>query len=95
MKKVILVLVIVVMFSTPCLGQVQPGDLFSVDGTLWSVCQIGFKLCGFEFTSIMDCDTTLGFYQERHMVTSQVLTLIWEWSVLHGIFFLGTWEGYF
>ena len=76
MKKVILVLVIVVMFSTPCLGQVQPGDLFSVDGTLWSVCQIGFKLCGFEFTSIMDCDTTLGFYQERHMVTSQVLTLI-------------------
>ena len=41
MKKAIL-LVIMVMVAAPCLAEVEPDGFFSVDGTLWGVCNIEF-----------------------------------------------------
>lgn len=40
MKKLIAVLFVVSMVSTPCLAQVEPDSNFSIDGTLWSTGQI-------------------------------------------------------
>ena len=43
MKKTILVLLMAVMIATPCFAQeVEPEGLFSVDGTLWIWCEVGF-----------------------------------------------------
>ena len=65
MKKTILLVLMAVILATPCFAQeVEPEGIFSVDGTLWSLCYIEFGLAGFEFTSSMDC-TSVGYYQDK------------------------------
>ena len=49
MKRTILVVLIAVMFATPCLAQeIEPEGMFSIEGTRWdNNCQIGFGIvCG-------------------------------------------------
>ena len=63
MKKIILALVIFVITSSPCLAEVATEDLFSVDGTQWRICRVGFSINIVNlFELISDCDPTLGFY---------------------------------
>ena len=40
MKRAILALLIVAMVSTPCLAEVEPESIFSVNGTLWGMYEI-------------------------------------------------------
>ena len=37
MKKTILLVLIVLMVSTPCLAEVEPDGMFTVDNTVWSL----------------------------------------------------------
>lgn len=61
MKKAIL-LVIIVMVAAPCFAEVEPDGFFSVDGTLWGVCNIEFISNKSPFF-YMNCDNELSFYQ--------------------------------
>ena len=46
MKKIFSVLVVLVMVATPCLAEVKPESLFSLNGTAWNTCYVvlGFGL---------------------------------------------------
>ena len=45
MKRTILVMLLVVMVATPCLAQeVEPEGIFSIEGTRWGYCLIGFGI---------------------------------------------------
>ena len=62
MKKIILVVLMAVMIATPCFAQeVEPEGLFSVNGTLWGSCEIGFVSI-LPFVGI-HCGVLCGFYQ--------------------------------
>ena len=63
MKRTILALIIVVMVSTPCLAEVEPGNISSVERTLWDQCEIVFTSYKPFFS--MNCDKELGFYQGK------------------------------
>ena len=63
MKKTILVALLIVMISTLCFAQeLEPGGIFSLDGTLWRVCKIALYSFEPPFFS-MNCDEEIGFYQ--------------------------------
>jgi hypothetical protein len=40
MKKIISGLVVLVMVATPCLAEVKPNGLFSLNGTVWNTCYL-------------------------------------------------------
>ena len=61
MKKAILIVLMVVMVATPCLAEVEPEGIFSIEGTLW-------RVCGIVFATVPpfiggSCDLIIGFYQ--------------------------------
>jgi hypothetical protein len=62
MKKIILIVLMVVTIGPPCFaGDVDPGGFFSVEGTLWTLCAIGFQN-GPPFLLILGCGAKMGFY---------------------------------
>lgn len=63
MKKAILIVLIVAMSSNLCLAEVEPDGLFSIEGTLWGMCGIGFVSIP-PFIGI-NCGAELGFYQGK------------------------------
>ena len=54
MKNLILAVIMVVMISTPCLAELEPEGLFSIEGTLWSA-------PGLEFEGIEGYELYFGF----------------------------------
>ena len=68
MKKIISGLVVLVMVATPCLAEVKPEGLFSLNGTRWNTCYlgVGFPL-GFSLPDIwVSCeDYSRAFYQGK------------------------------
>ena len=44
MKKTISFLVVLVMVAAPCLAEVKPEGLFSLNGTVWNMCSFGSGL---------------------------------------------------
>ena len=44
MKKIISGLVVLALIAIPCLAEVKPESLFSLDGTVWNICSFGSGL---------------------------------------------------
>jgi len=63
MKKTILALAIIAMVSTPCMAEVEPDSLFSIEGTLWGSCLIAVVFRESIPLIKMDCGQEFGFYQ--------------------------------
>ena len=64
MKRTILAVLMVVMVSTPCLAQeIETDGLFSIEGTLWDVCDITIQLSlSIDQPFNVEC-YRMGFYQ--------------------------------
>ena len=63
MKKIVLVVLMVIMVSLPCLAQeIEPEGLFSINGTIWNMCYLGLFLPPISLER--DCDFLL-FYQGK------------------------------
>ena len=64
MKKTILAIVMAVMIATPCFAQdVEPDGIFSVDGTLWTLCSVVFSYILPPYADRFCLD--YGFYQGK------------------------------
>ena len=70
MKRTVLVVLMALVFATPCLAQeVEPDGLFSIEGTRWRTCGISasIQLLGFQgFNFNIGCSgTRYGFYEGK------------------------------
>ena len=65
MKKAILIVLIVAMIPSLCLAKDTEG-IFSVEGTLWSMCAIEIEFPSYAPPSFgINCEWELGFYQGK------------------------------
>ena len=75
MKKIISGLVVFALIATPCLAEVKPEGLFSLNGTVWNMCLLGFvsippfvtgscNFLSFYQGKMYECDDESGTYCE-------------------------------
>ena len=62
MNKLILTVLMVAMLAVPCMAEVEPEGMFSIDGTKWDVCAIGLATL---FPFVLPNCFTWGFYQGK------------------------------
>ena len=62
MKKIISGLVVLAMVATPCLAEVKPDGLFSLNGTVWNTCYLGLG-SGFPFVGASCEGRGMAFYE--------------------------------
>jgi len=72
MKKTILVMLMVLMISTPCLAEVEPDGLFSIEKTLW---ESDRSYYGFYQGTVYRCNYDMGAFLCSEMDNSFYIDL--------------------